>query len=85
MLCLFYRGLIYIMTALDFLVSLPHVPMGHNGTMPVTASNSERRRWLMSKSVVINGVRPDWKDEIEFPITELVFFPKSEKKRCTMV
>lgn len=71
------------MKALDFICSLPHVPMGTNGTQPVKASNSERRRWLQNKAILINGTRPNWDDEIVFPVTELVFFPNSDKKRCT--
>ena len=73
------------MQAWRFLCSLPHVPMQLKGDMPVTASNSERRRWLQNKSVIINGEKPNWDDEIEFPITQLVFFPKSQQKRCTFV
>lgn len=71
------------MKAWDFLCSIPHVPMQFNGDHPVKASNSERKRWLQNKAVVINGIRPNWDDEIEFPVTQLVFFPKSDK-RTTM-
>lgn len=71
------------MKALDFICSIPHVPMQFNGTQPVTASNSEKRRWLQNHSVIINGTKPNWNDEIEFPIEQLVFFPKSNR-RCTM-
>lgn len=73
------------MNAWKFLCSIPHVPMQHNGMQPVIASNSERRRWLQNKAVIINGERPNWDDEIEFPITQLVFFPKSSTNKCTMV
>jgi hypothetical protein len=59
--------------------------MGTNGTQPVKASNSDRRRWLQNKAILINGARSNWDDEIEFPVTELVFFPNSDKKRCTFV
>jgi hypothetical protein len=71
------------MTALDFICSLPHVPMQFNGTQAVVASNSEKRRWLQNRSVIINGVKPNWNDEICFPVVELVFFPKSDR-RTTM-
>jgi len=71
------------MQAFKFLCSLPHVPMQFNGDKPVRASNSEKRRWLQNKSVIINGVKPNWNDEICFPVTELVFFPKSTKRRTT--
>jgi len=72
------------MTALDFICSLPHVPMQFNGEQAVVASNSEKRRWLQNRSILINGVKPDWNDEICFPVTELIFFPKSNR-RTTMV
>jgi len=68
------------MQAFKFLCSIPHVPMQFNGTQPVAASNSERRRWLQNKSVIINGTKPNWNDEISMPVTELVFFPKSDRK-----
>ena len=72
------------MQAWKFLCSIPHVPMQFNGKQAVVASNSEKRRWLQNRSVVINGVKPNWNDEICFPVTELVFFPKSNR-RTTMV
>lgn len=72
------------MQAWKFLCSLPHLPMQFNGNQAVKASNSERRRWLQNRSVIINGVKPDWRDEISFPVTELVFFPKSNR-RTTML
>ena len=72
------------MQALKFICSLPHVPMQFNGTKPVHASNSEKRRWLQNRSIIINGVKPTWNDEITFPVTQLVFFPKSNR-RTTMV
>lgn len=72
------------MTALEYLISLPHVPMALNGNKPCAASNSERRRWLESRSVIINGVKPGPQDEIVFPVNELVFFPKGER-RTTML
>ena len=73
------------MTAHQYLRSLPHVPMTMLGNKPVIASNSERRRWLMNKAVIINGQTPGPDDEIITPIWELVFFPKSEKRKTTMV
>lgn len=73
------------MKAAQFLSSLEHVPMVMNGNKPIKASNSERRRWLQNKAVVINGKTAGPDDEIEFPVTQLIFFPNSEKRRCTMV
>lgn len=47
-------------------------------------SNGELKRWLLDKSIIINGKTPVPSDEITFPITELVFFPTS-KRRTTIV
>jgi hypothetical protein len=47
-------------------------------------TNSELRRWLDSRSVLINGKAPTAKEEITFPIVELVYFPKS-KSRVTII
>ena len=71
-------------SALDYLCSLDHVPMVLNGNLPIRASNSERRRWLESRSVEINGLRPAPRDAIQYPITSLVFFPRSPR-RTTML
>lgn len=75
------------MTALDFLKRIremhalpPGINMAGKG---IPASNSEIKRWLKSKSVVINGQRPGPFDEIEFPVWQLVFFPKG-KRRTTL-
>lgn len=72
-------------TALQFLISLkPHLPMTMNGNKPEEPSNSEIRRWLQQNAVIINGKKPQPGDDIEFPIYSLIFFPKSQKSRCTM-
>jgi len=73
------------MNALEFLISLrPSVPMGSVGTKPVEASSSQIRRWLSDKAVVINGERPGPKEEVLFPITSVVFFPKSPDRKTTV-
>ena len=46
-------------------------------------SNSELWRLLDKGGVIINGQTPKPKDDIEFPIWELVFFPKGRK--CTII
>ena len=43
-------------------------------------TNAEIKRWLDQGAVVINGIRPKAKDQINFPITSLVFFPKAPRK-----
>lgn len=72
------------MNALEFLKSITHVPMFIRNEKPIRASNGDRKRWLNDSAVLINGTRPKPQDTIEFPVTELVFFPKSEKLRVTM-
>lgn len=49
------------------------------------ASNSELQRMLEQGAVLINGERVDPKEEIDFPIFSVVLYPKSEKKRCTLL
>lgn len=49
------------------------------------ASNSEKKRWIEQRCVLINGTT-DWcLDDFVPRINQLVFFPKSDKRRCTMV
>lgn len=71
------------MTAFQFIKSIGHVPMQINGNKAVKASNSEIRRWLMNRSILINGERPHPDEPVEFPVKQLIFFPTSPR-RCTM-
>ncbi len=73
------------MTALEFICSIPHVPMFLHGNEPRVASNSQRRRWLENSSILINGKKPKPFDEIEFPIWQLIFFPKNQKSKCSFI
>lgn len=74
-----------MVTALQFVISLrPSVPMAVNGTKPIEASNSEIRRWLEHSAIVISGNKPKPNDPVEFPITDVVFFPNSPKKKTTI-
>ena len=72
------------MTAHEFLNSIKHVPMQMIGDRPVVASKTERGRWLEMGAVIINGKKPKPREEIQFPITELIFFPNGRRK-CTMI
>lgn len=47
-------------------------------------SGSELRRWLDQGAVIINGKTPKAAEEVEFPIEQLVFFPKA-KRRTTVI
>ena len=69
------------MKALSYLKSIPRTWMPLSIERPCQqVSNSEIVRWLKSGSVIINGKRPLPLDEVEFPITELVFFPSGKRK-----
>ena len=72
------------MNAITYLNELkPALPMSRE--KPCTlASQSELRRWLASGSVLFNGERCTWDEEIDFPVFSLVFFPSS-KNRTTVV
>lgn len=73
------------MTALEFLISLrPAIPMALQGNKPILASNGDIRRWLQNKAVIINNQKPGPMDEIEFPIENVVFFPKSPERKTTV-
>ena len=73
------------MKAIDFINNLrPAVPMSIERPC-TTPSNSEIRRWLDGAMVEISGKRPKHDDEIDFPVTSLVFFPRSKGRKCTLV
>lgn len=61
------------MNAFDYLKTLPRQ------WLPRKPSNSELFRWLRNKSVMINNEYPKPKDELSFPIKNIVFF-KGEKR-----
>jgi len=73
------------MNTLTFLVTL----RDETGCCPFNnrqglATNSDLRRWINEGSITFNGERLQWNDEVQFPLTDLVFFPKSAKKRITL-
>ena len=76
-------------TVFQFLKSLgPAIPLsieskdGNGALKPM--SNSELRRCIEQKSVVFNGEGCDPNEVLDFPITSVVFFPKSEKRKTTL-
>lgn len=72
------------MQALEFILSMrPAVPFSIEKAC-MEATNSEIRRWFKNKAIRINGMCPDWNDSVTFPVTDLVFFPKSDKRRTTL-
>lgn len=48
-------------------------------------SNSELRRWIANGSVLFNSERVTWDEEVDFPVFSLVFFPKSDNRKTTLV
>ena len=48
-------------------------------------SNSELRRWIEQGSLLINNERCTPNEIIDFPLISVVLFPKSEKKRTTLL
>jgi hypothetical protein len=70
------------MTTFEFIKRFRHLPMSIERSC-TEATNSEIKRWFKQGAVIINGKRPKPNDEIEFPVTEIVFFPKG-KRRTTM-
>lgn len=73
------------MKAVEYLTKLPWLPRSTEGRISKATSNSEVRRWLNKRAVRINGVYPKAGDKINFPIKELVFFPKSKRKTTMML
>jgi len=49
------------------------------GNKTKKASNSELKRWLMNKAVIVNAEPLDWDEEMDFPIHSVILFPKSKK------
>ena len=48
-------------------------------------SNSEIRRLCEQRGVLFNAEAVAFDEEVDFPIFSLVIFPKSDKKRVTLV
>jgi len=71
--------------ALQFLISLrPAIPMSiEKPCLPM--SNGELRRLIQQGAVLINSERFSPDEVIDFPVFSLVFFPKSDKRRTTLV
>jgi len=71
------------MTAFEFLCRIKYIPCVNpheHQKGVIVCSKGERRRLLLNKAVVINGQRPGPNDEIQFPISEVTFFPNAKGK-----
>lgn len=72
------------MTAFEFILHLGVIPMSIE--KPCTKpTNSEIKRWLNQSAVIINNQAAKPNDEIQFPVTHLVFFPKSANRKTTVI
>lgn len=73
------------MNILTYLNSMrPSIPF--SAEKPCTpVSNTELRRWLANGSVLINHEKCTWDEEMDFNVHSLVFFPKSLKRKTTLV
>lgn len=70
---------------LTFLISLrPALP--YSTERPCTpVSNTELRRWILNGSVLVNTERVTFDEPVDFPVFSIVFFPKSDKRKTTIV
>jgi len=71
------------MTAWDYLKDLSSVCKFHSKERTGLATNSELKRWLQQQSVQLNGRRIKFDEEVDFPVKELILFPK--KRRTTIL
>jgi hypothetical protein len=64
-------------TVLSFLVSLHQVCsfQTREGKKVGKASNSELRRWIQNKALIINGETVEWNEPLDFPMHSVVLFP----------
>jgi len=73
------------MNALQYLNSLrPAIPMSVEKPC-IEMSNGELRRHMKQGAILINGESITPEEEIDFPVFSLVFFPKSQNRRTTLV
>lgn len=67
------------MTAWEYLRDLHSVCSFMSKERGGKASSSELKRWLQSQAVQLNGRRIKWDEKVDFPVTELILFPKKNK------
>lgn len=67
------------MTAWEYLRDLNNVCSFMSKERTGKATNSELKRWLQSQSVQLNGRRIKWNEEVDFPVNQLILFPKKSK------
>lgn len=77
------------MKPIEFLIWMRNdvrcIPGSKEGDRRGKPSNGELRRWIKNGCLQVNGKVVKGDDIIEFPITQLVYFPNNNKQRCTVV
>ena len=73
------------MNALQYLNNLrPAIPLSIE--KPTSQmSNGELKRHIVQGGVLINGEKVGFEEPINFPVFSLVFFPKSNNRRTTII
>jgi hypothetical protein len=66
------------MTTWEFLRELNEVCsfQTREGKRVGKATNSELKRWCQNGAVVINGEKVKWDQELIFPLSSMILFPK---------
>lgn len=67
------------MTAWQYMIDLHQVCNFMSRERSGKATNSELKRWLKNQSVQLNGRRISWDEDVDFPVKQLILFPKKRK------
>jgi hypothetical protein len=67
------------MTGWEYLRKLNSVCQFHSRERTGVATNSELKRWLQNQSIQLNGRRIKWNEEVDFPVEQLILFPKRNR------
>lgn len=67
------------MNAWEYLRELNAVCEFHSKEREGKATNSELKRWLQNQSVLLNNRRIKWNEEVDFPVEQLILFPKRNR------
>lgn len=68
-----------LLTGWEFMRSLHKTCCFQSRERVGLASNSELKRWLQDKAVLVNGEPLGWDEDMDFPIFSLVLFPKGRR------
>lgn len=67
------------MNAWQYLIELNSVCQFHSRERSGKVSNPELKRWCVNQSVLLNRRRIKWDDRVDFPVEQLVLFPKRNR------